>query len=361
MSIEANMAQNSKIEWTNDTWNPIRARNRRTGKLGWHCEHVTAGCVNCYAERRNKWVGTGLPFKPGHRADLDIFLEEKMLLAPVRWKKPRMIFVCSMTDLFADFVPDEWIDKVFAVMALCPQHTFQVLTKRPERMRRYMTTADDEKLGRPNGEGERRDHIMVDAFGIRDDLSEGRQLLSHSDEECLVRPERWPLPNVWLGITAENQARADARIPHLLETPAAVRFISAEPLLGPIDLMQWLRDGDSDSPRLDGVIVGGESGPNARPMHPQWARSIRDQCAQARVPFFFKQWGEHIAEMVPGTGVDLRRDLEPNQSVAWGDGKTYHTRYTRVGKKAAGRLLDGREHKEWPAMQNTKPERAPHG
>src|ERR1043166_3823667 len=131
------MAANSKIEWTDASWTPIRARNLKTGKIGWHCEHVTSGCEFCYAENMNKRLGTGLSFKPGHRKDIQIFLDETMLLAPLRWKKPRMIFVCSMTDAFADFVKDEWLDKMFAVMALCPQHTFQVLTKRPERMREW--------------------------------------------------------------------------------------------------------------------------------------------------------------------------------------------------------------------------------
>lgn len=133
------MADRSKIEWTDASWTPIRARNVDTGKVGWHCEHVSEGCRHCYAEGINKRLGTGLSYKPGlvGPGGAEIFRDEKMLLAPVRWKRPRMIFVCSMTDLFAEFVSDEMIDRVFAVMALCPQHTFQVLTKRPKRMREW--------------------------------------------------------------------------------------------------------------------------------------------------------------------------------------------------------------------------------
>src|SRR3990167_1704387 len=121
----------SKIQWTDASWTPIRARNRATNKTGWHCEHATPGCEHCYAETMNKRLGTGLPFKPRHRKDVELFLDEKTLTAPLRWRKPRMIFVCSMTDLFADFVPDEWIDAMYGVMTQARMHIFQVLTKRP--------------------------------------------------------------------------------------------------------------------------------------------------------------------------------------------------------------------------------------
>src|SRR4051794_40445939 len=131
------MSDKSAIEWTDATWNPIRARNLKTGKVGWHCEHATTGCEWCYAEGFNKRLGTGLPFKPGHRKEIEIFLCEETLTQPLRWKKPRMIFPGSMTDLFADFVRDEWLDRIFAVMTLTPQHTYQVLTKRAARMRHY--------------------------------------------------------------------------------------------------------------------------------------------------------------------------------------------------------------------------------
>jgi protein gp37 len=316
------MGEASKIEWTDASWSPIRARNLTTGKIGWHCEHVTTGCEFCYAEGINKRLGTGLPFKPGHRKDIEIFLDEKMLLAPLRWKRSRMVFVCSMTDLFANFVKDEWIDRCFAVMALCPTHTFQVLTKRSERMRAY---CDDR--------GQR-----------------SAKRISKLAPNVLVR---WPLPNVWLGVSAERQQEADERIPILLQTPAAVRFVSLEPLLGPISLgalrletsSPWdaLRgrraepgNDDIPCPRLDWAIVGGESGPHARSMSIEHARSLRDQCVAASVPFFFKQWGAYT----PVGHVDRGMATDPSE---YG--------YERVGKKAAGRLLDGRTWDEFPEAQ----------
>jgi protein gp37 len=314
------MADKSKIEWTDASWNPIRARNKRTGKVGWHCEHATTGCQLCYAENFNQRLGTGLPFKPGHRDDIELFLDEKILAQPLRWKRARKVFVGSMTDVFADFVPDAWLDRMFAVMALSPRHTFQVLTKRAKRMRDYVA-----EPGR---------FAYVAGAPVAD---------------CIGIPVRWPLPNVWLGVSAERQQEADERIPLLLQTPATVRFISVVPLLGPIDLWngdpdprlnshkathtflgEWWEPGDNPKgpPRrgLDWVIVGGESGPGSRPMHPDWARLLRDQCATADVPFFFKQWGE----WAPGA----RSVVE------------------RVGKKLAGRVLDGKTDSEFPTARS---------
>ncbi len=324
------MSDHSAIEWTNSSWNPIRARNLKTGKIGWHCEHSTTGCEFCYAEGFNLRLGTGLPFKPGHRAEIEILLDEKMLTAPLHWKRPRKVFVCSMSDLFADFVTDEWLDHMFHVMALCPQHTFQVLTKRAERMRDYF--ADIE----------------------HDPLSKG----------CC------PLPNVWLGISCERQQEADERIPLLQDTAAVVRFLSCEPLLGPINLdrvhfgdgiyMSALHGGrDTPTPwNINWVIVGGESGPNARPMHPQWARDIRDQCHAAGVAFFFKQWGSWIP--CPDEAQNWGRDwflIDRNGNADIPDDRMpmdgcgeYAAR--RVGKKAAGRLLDGRTWDEFPDVVN---------
>lgn len=303
----------TKIEWTRgtdgtagSTWTPIRARNRATGKVGWHCEHATTGCEFCYAESMNKRLGTGLPFKPGHRKDIEIFLDEEMLLAPLRWKKPRRIFVCSMTDAFADFVEDEWLDKMFAVMALCPQHMFQVLTKRAERMRQWFSDV------------ERADHVGLAMLTIVDRIPYGHQRVP------------WPLPNVWLGVSCERQQEFDDRHAWLGSIPAAVRFFSFEPLLGPIDTK-----GSLDAGVFHWSIVGGESGRNARPMHPDWARSLRDQCAATGVPFFFKQWGTHV----PVGRVDRGTATDPNE-FAW----------ERVGKKAAGRLLDGVEHNGMPVV-----------
>ncbi|MCA1973640.1 MAG: phage Gp37/Gp68 family protein, partial [Caenispirillum sp.] len=281
------MADRTKIEWTDATWNPI---------VG--CSVVSPGCTNCYAMRL---AGTRLKHHPS-RAGLtwntkagpvwtgDVRLVESAIAQPLRWRRPRHIFVCAHGDLFHPAVPDAWIDRVFAVMALCPQHTFQVLTKRPDRMRPY--TFDN--IGRV------ADAIMR----LRSDKVPVGPL-PHLEPGA----RWWPLPNVWLGVSVEDQAWADERIPVLLDTPAAVRFISAEPLLGPLDLRNWLIGREEHgidwsrpvgqksgacigwTPPLDWVIVGGESGPGARPMHPDWARSLRDQCAAAGVPFLFKQWG----------------------------------------------------------------------
>lgn len=301
------MGANTKIEWTDASLNPIRARHKETGKVGWHCEHSTTGCEFCYSESINKRLGTGLAFKPGHRKDVEMFLDEKMLGAPMRWKRPRMIFVCSMTDLFADFVPDEWIASVFAVMAMCPQHTFQVLTKRAERMQAWTSG------WRPASLTER-----------------GRE---------------WPLPNVWLGVSAERQQEADERLPYLINSPSAVRFLSAEPLLGPILLQHreliggkvrnWLGEGG-----LNWCIVGGESGPSARPMRPEWVRSLRDQHAGTGAAFFFKQWGSHApaSQVLPGDSLPEDADT-----------------MLRTSKAKAGRLLDGRL---WDEMPRAKLEQA---
>jgi protein gp37 len=343
----------TKIEWTTDTWNPIRARNLKTGKTGWHCEHATTGCINCYSERLNLRLGTGLPFKPGHRKDIEIFLDENMLTAPLRWKKPRMIFVCSMTDLFADFVKDGWIDRIFAVMALCPQHTFQVLTKRAERLRTWFSTtsANDERVT----------DVVANAYEIGGLERPNGEMWATDAKVCSIST-RWPLSNCWLGISCERQEEADERIPKLLATPAAVRFISAEPLLGPIDIGEYLvghEDHDVDlsrapgsmvggcvgwTPSIDWVIVGGESGPHARPMHPDWTRSIRDRCRAAGVPFFLKQWGEW-APSDRGELIGVDPEIAEHDCAF---DATAAERMARVGKKAAGRMLDGREWNDMP-------------
>jgi len=250
------MSDDSKIEWTDATWNPV------TG-----CTKVSPGCDHCYAETfAERWRGT-----PGHHFEqgFDVTLRPERLGQPLHWKRPRRIFVNSMSDLFHEAVPDEYIAAVFGTMAQTPQHTYQVLTKRHGRMRSLLSSA-----------------MFRQRF-------------------CFG----WPLPNVWLGVSAEDQKRAELRIPRLLETPAAVRFVSAEPLLGPIDLTQavWTM-GDQRGHGLtasfvhggnccrrfhglDWVIVGGESGPGARPMEAEWARSIISQCQGTGVSVFVKQLG----------------------------------------------------------------------
>jgi protein gp37 len=327
---------------------------------------VSDGCKNCYAARMQPRFNNPVRYAAQDLAKVELYLDQDALLQPLRWRKPRMIFPCSMTDLFGEWVPDEWIDKMFAVMARCPQHKFQLLTKRAKRMRDYLSAFQ------PDGEG-----------WITPGGEDGY------DSLCPVASKRWPLPNVWAGISAEDQARADERIPLLLETPAAVRWVSVEPMLGPVDLTTLPMEGGTFDalrgewtimgggvgdveygpivrhglPRLDWVILGGESGPGARPMHPDWARSVRDQCAAAGVPFFFKQWGAW-APHKPVPGGDLGGDVRAGRATivhptgqsdvevfeATGGRNTIPgSRFMkRVGKKAAGALLDGREHREFP-------------
>ena len=384
------MANRSKIEWTESTWTPIRARwfaptndGGSKERVGWHCEHVSEGCRNCYAEGINRRLGTGLDFKPGnlHRADRvgyangesKVFLDEKILLQPLSWLRPRRIFVCSMTDLFASFVPDVMIDRVFAVMALCPQHILQVLTKRSERMRAYLSD--------PNTPG-RIARICVDlwiAKVVEPDNNWPVDSVGPADLPDDLVMRFWPLPNVWLGVSAEDQATADARVPELLATPAAIRFVSAEPLLGPIDFTRIVTTDEIlghreprlyehggaasglcrepiTTGRLNWIIVGGESGPGARPMHPDWARLIRDQCAAAGVAFFFKQWGAWSPAIDPHGFV--RSEGHSSQGAIFEDGAwtrfprgDRHGDVYRVGKKLAGRLLDGVTHDGMPEVR----------
>jgi protein gp37 len=264
------MSDSSKIEWTDATWNPV------TG-----CTKVSPGCDHCYAETfAERWRGT-----PGHHFEqgFDVTLRPERITQPLRWKKPRRVFVNSMSDLFHEAIPDEYIATVFGVMAQTPQHTYQVLTKRHGRMRSLLNS-----------------EMLSSRF-----------------------PFIWPLPNVWLGVSVEDQKWADIRIPALLGTPAVVRFISAEPLLGPIDLHahddglnHWLPDfgpvyDSPDEPMcqahgwpgcphvqpwagcayLDWVILGGESGRGARPVNPAWVQSIVEQCQEAGTAVFVKQLG----------------------------------------------------------------------
>lgn len=345
----------TKIEWTDETWNPV---------VG--CTKVSAGCQNCYAERMAFRQGhMGTPKYQGIADDFgwtgNIFCDEKSLDIPLHWKKPRQIFVCSMSDLFHESVPFEFIDKVMAIIAVCPQHTFQVLTKQPHIMNQYI------KL-----------------------MYEGQRLLGDSLRQMgidglvhrliVANALKGVISNLWLGVTAENQECADERIPILLQIPAAQRFVSIEPMLGPVDLKlieghtikttriengkPCYRNLDTGG-RLSHVILGGESGPKARPMHPDWVRFIRDECIDAGVPFFFKQWGEWIY----ADGIDWAKLPEghlgkPSCKHIWlaADGKVLenpdaaerHERncelMVRVGKKKAGCLLDGREHKEMPSV-----------
>ncbi|GJL93578.1 phage Gp37/Gp68 family protein [Hyphococcus sp.] len=366
----------SSIEWTDETWNPI---------VG--CSLESPGCTNCYAmrmafrldeiSRGKSKSATGLAHYRGLTErvnDKRVWTgvvkraPEKLFLKPLKWKKPKTIFVNSMGDLFHESIPDHEIDAVFAIMALCPQHTFQILTKRAERMREYMVQGD-------NADGDFFERLADAAVEIS-----GSPCAGH------VADIDWPLPNVWLGVSAEDQKRADERIPHLLATPAAKRFISAEPLLGPIDLRtidvngeteiaplgwKWLDRLEAgevdDSPRLDWIIAGGESGPGARPPHPDWFRQLRDDCQWADVPFFFKQWGS----WAPAIDRDkddpdwrspdyLKANDNPDRfrilNLAGGQGfhgDRIHL-MANLGKDKTGAMLDGREHREFPETKQSE-------
>ena len=359
------MADHTAIEWTDATWNPI------TG-----CSVVSPGCTNCYAMRL---AGTRLQHHPS-RIGLtnatkvgpvwtgEVRLNKQWLDEPLHWRRPRKIFVCPHGDLFHAAVPDEVIEGIFAIMAGASRHTFQVLTKRSDRMRRFMNKTT---LERCQAEACARDWWPSPKLW---------------DRAFINGP--WPLPNVQLGVSVEDQSRADTRISDLLATPAAFRFVSAEPMLGYVDLCNIqnlahpigfsgeamydaLRGGGfhrtrmTDSRRdqwewrgrrLDWVIAGGESGPNARPMHPGWIHKLRDQCSRTGVPFFFKQWGEFRpadGKCLPLPSCWIFSDGQTRPDLAGEDmmrGPTASQwiKMERVGKKAAGAVLDGREWRQFP-------------
>lgn len=351
------MGDNSAIEWTDATWNPL---------VG--CEHAGPGCDNCYAARlmlrglHDTHRGMSVRRPDGTvRFTGEIRLRPDMLDQPLRWRKPRRIFVNSLSDLFHRDVPVEYIARVFAVMAATPHHTYQVLTKRPQRMAEVL--------------GERSSLLSLRGDGPAHFLP----LMVRHMARLGVEADAWPLPNVWLGTSIENDRYA-FRADHLRRAPAAVRFISAEPLLGPLPSL--------DLTGIDWLIVGGESGPGARPMHPDWVRDLRDRCTESppcpgrdggehwsstcmcvntdETAFFFKQWGEWLpweeagqpfwSNVSTGELVDGHRlpsDLNDGEPTGgwWcplDDTDERMCVYQKVGKKAAGRVLDGRTWDEMP-------------
>jgi protein gp37 len=341
------MSDASKIEWTDATWNVV------TG-----CDKVSPGCDNCYAETfAERWRGTS-----GHHfeAGFDITLRPERLELPLKWRKPRKVFVNSMSDLFHKDIPDSYIAQVFAVMARTPQHTYQILTKRHGRMR----------------------SLVGDLF------DGGQRLLEAAPDEEIAQAlydTIWPLPNVWLGVSVEDQKRADLRIPALIDTAATVRFLSCEPLLGPLDLTAWMPAGHAtwrcqgpdcrrfysgplrqhcpdcgreghwsgshtgngrpNGQPIGWVIVGGESGHGARPMSPEWARSLRDQCTTANVPYLFKQWGEYAPTGYMAIGARQKGCVFVGDPI---DDLGHRWEMRRVGKGKAGRELDGRTWDQFP-------------
>jgi len=276
------MADKSKIAWTDATWNPVSG-----------CSKVSEGCRNCYAERDWPRLSKLVPAYAGRNFE-NVVCHPERLDQPLRWKRPRKIFVNSMSDLFHPDVPEGFIDRVFAIMALCPQHTFQILTKRPERMNRYWRHLEDEEL----------DRILT-------------------REDMVMSTPEWPpngftdgpspdFSNIWFGVSIENQETADERIPILLKTPVergAKRWVLIEPMIGRIVLEEvpvgmfgpprWKGRPES-LPRIDWVVLGGESGPNARVMEVEWIRRIKYECENAGVPLFIKQLGAAYSDPVDG-------------------------------------------------------------
>ena len=407
------------IVWCDETWNPTRG-----------CSRVSEGCRNCYAETvARRFSGPGLPYEGlvnehgRWNGKIHEVLGEK-LAAPIRWKRPRRIFVDSMSDLFHENVDGLVIERVFGIMAVASQHTFQVLTKRPERAVRFFQGwhVDDgvAAMGAHYARIAGRKHFVWDGRG-GDPGAYGHW---GNDEKAKQLRERrpwpgWPLPNVHIGVSVEDQETADERIPLLLQIPAAIRFLSVEPMLGPVDLTRianWvhppeyrttvdvLRFGTWDGAvngvgfinhsdmydlfgrPLQWVIGGGESGPDARPVHPEWARSLRDQCVSAGTKFLWKQWGEwapfsqvpedlvestYRSRMKAGEGEDqgaldelYGRDCTVEQLCLRADGNHLSMsdpnafrsdvpgwpamQAFRLGKKRSGRMLDGRTWDEFP-------------
>lgn len=367
------MAQKSSIEWTDATWNPVRG-----------CTRVSEGCRHCYAEKvAARFSGPGQAYE-GLAKMLDggearwtgvLRLVEKALSQPLRWRAPRRIFVNSMSDLFHENLSDADIDKVFAVMALAHQHTMQVLTKRAKRARRYLSDPTTPR---------RIARICIDmmlAGQVKPDAEWPVVSIGDIDMPDDVTMKAWPLANVWIGVSVEDQETADERVPHLLDTPAVVRFLSCEPLLGPLDLNRihetfddgrahswesclngrrfdpWSDGMRSGYPKIDWVIVGGESGRGfVRALHPKWVRDIRDQCVTAGTAFFFKQWGEY-RPCAPDEVTTPRSGWTPYLGKAgrlmareelYEQNGAAHVE--RLGKALAGRMLDGQTWDQFPKV-----------
>lgn len=318
----------TNISWTDRSINPIRARHKATGKVGWHCIFDSTGCANCYSQALNGRFGTGLPYQRRSSEDVQLFFDARPLEAMLRMRqRGQKFFVDDMSDLFADFVPFEWIDQVFAYMAMAKDQTFQILTKRAGRMAEYASRAF---ASRPT-------------IGCIEFHREGERI--ETSYECSFA---WPLPNVWWGVSVENQKYAEERIPALLSIGASVPWVSYEPALGPVDFRPWIappcsecghslegrtEDGRcayvADEPphgnrcHRDGlgwIVMGGESGPNRRPCEVEWFADAAEQCRKARVAAFVKQ------DMGPKPGMQGRipdsiwsiKEFPRVPSLSWG-------------------------------------------
>lgn len=323
----------TKIEWvarpgtTPESWNPISG-----------CTKLSEGCRNCYAERMARRLAGryGYPEVPHH---FDVTLHPDRLFQPLHWRKPRSVFVCSMSDIFheaIEILDSTYIRDIFAVMALSHQHTFLLLTKRPHIA----------------------EHMLTDEFAdsVEWATRDLKQMDGMYDKHWHSSEFEWPPPNIWGMVTVESQKYV-WRIEELLKCPFVVRGVSVEPMLGPVDLRwylegqtprcgpsedDWYYDPDRPAERLSWILCGGESGPDARPTHVDWARDLRDQCQASGTAYHYKQHGAWIHQSQWASYNFQEREL----------GTCYHwpneTYSYRVGKKAAGRLLDGREWNEFP-------------
>lgn len=355
----------TKINWADVVWNPI------TG-----CTKVSDGCRNCYAERISK----RLAGRCGYPKDepFKVTVHEDKFLEPLTWKIPRRVFVNSMSDLFHPEVLDDWILAAFVAMGLTyehtgemkeispghevgiykPKHTFMILTKRPQRMKdildRLMSNETDEEWD------QKADFLATQLSYRNGDLLPINAIFTFT---------RWlqdGMPGLWLGVSVENQATADERIPLLLQAPTKVRFISAEPLLGSINLEAYLsvcdQYGEPSGPRcnsdgssaLNWVIAGGESGPGARPMHPDWVRNLRNQCQGTGTKFFFKQWGEWVPTPYIDSNIKASAVTCIRRNGELGDSYRDGVRILHLGKKKAGRELDGRTWDDLPEIGGKK-------
>jgi protein gp37 len=348
------MADKTGIEWTDATWNPVRG-----------CSRKDRGCLHCYAEVQAARIermdrGRGVAVGEGSYDGLTKIVNGRptwtgelrqvpdLLDQPLRWRRPRLIFANSMSDLFHANVPFDFVDQVFAIMALAPQHTFQVLTKRQDRMAEYLSAADLQE----------RISLLADDMAAK--------YRRQRADEVAGGAVFWPMPHVWLGFSAHDQASFDNRWQDARKVAELgwLTWVSLEPLLGPVDLSEvldaeWSREGWQsnqhalDMPLLSWVVVGGESGDLAEPMHPDWPGLLRDQCKAVGVPYLFKQWGEWAP--FEELSEELRaRDLDP--IIVRFDGSTCQGEFVgnnrlmlRTGKKASGRLLKGIEHNGYPA------------
>ena len=338
----------TNIEYLSHSWNPLAMK----------CTPISEGCKNCWhlalANRLAKNPMIPENRQNAYAGEEPVLIEKGLHILGLRQKKPAIIGVQFMGDLFHKTVPFDWIATIFGIM-LHSYAKFLILTKRPQRMLDFFKWLNSKASARRQewidvvAEAEKSCGEKIGNRGAA--KAHGAEFIVSDYADKYIRScgikIGWPLENVYLGVTCENQQAADERIPIFLQIPAAVSFVSLEPLLGDINLKlhDYSKSGCSHSVRrvfLNWVIVGGESGPGARPMHPDWARSIRDQCQAASVPFFFKQWGEWI----PIDQHESFNDKDPGALYFKGSG-----RYYKVGKKKAGRILDGRVWDEMPAPQ----------